>query len=183
MAVIPALRCLKIAGRSSRPAGINPQSRCFETDTITSRQQGENHVEHQDHACYACARSSICLRRTRVRRQDEGNPRRQGRGPPNTSAGKGTADLDYDPASKKLSWKLTYSGLSGPPTAAHFHGPAAAGANAGVAVAIPNAGSSPVEGSATLTDAQAADLMAGKYYINVHTAANPGGEIRGQVTK
>ena len=62
-------------------------------------------------------------------------------------------------------------------------GPAAAGANAGVAVAIPNATSSPAEGSATLTDAQAADLTSGKYYVNVHTAANPGGEIRGQVTK
>jgi hypothetical protein len=103
--------------------------------------------------------------------------------PANTSAGTGTADIDYDPASKKLSWKVTYSGLSGPVTAAHFHGPAAAGANAGVAVAIPNATSSPVEGSATLTDAQAADLTSGKYYINIHTAANPGGEIRGQVTK
>jgi hypothetical protein len=103
--------------------------------------------------------------------------------PANTSAGKGTADLDYDAASKKLSWKLTYSGLSGPATAAHFHGPAEAGKNAGVAVAIPNATASPVEGSATLTDAQAADLMAGKYYINIHTAANPGGEIRGQVMK
>src|SRR5215470_13815096 len=103
--------------------------------------------------------------------------------PANTSAGKGTADLDYDAASKKLTWKLTYSGLSGPPTAAHFHGPAEAGKNAGVAVAIPNAGTSPTEGSATLTDAQAADLTAGKYYINVHTPANPGGEIRGQVTK
>ena len=103
--------------------------------------------------------------------------------PANTSAGTGTADLDYDTASKKLSWKITYSGLSGPATAAHFHGPAPAGANAGVAVAIPSAGTSPVEGNATLTDAQAADLMAGKYYINVHTAANPGGEIRGQVTK
>jgi hypothetical protein len=103
--------------------------------------------------------------------------------PPNTSAGKGAADIDYDAASKKLTWKLTYSGLSGPPTAAHFHGPADAGKNAGVAVAIPNATSSPAEGSATLTDAQAADFAAGKYYINVHTAANPGGEIRGQVTK
>ena len=103
--------------------------------------------------------------------------------PPTTTEGKGTADIDYDPASKKVSWKLTYSGLSGPATAAHFHGPAEAGKNGGVAVAIPNAGSSPAEGSATLTDAQAADLLAGKYYVNVHTAANPGGEIRGQVTK
>ena len=103
--------------------------------------------------------------------------------PANASAGTGTADIDYDPASKKLSWKLTYSGLSGPATAAHFHGPAEAGKNGGVAVAIPNATSSPAEGSATLTDAQAADLVAGKYYVNVHTAANPGGEIRGQVMK
>ena len=103
--------------------------------------------------------------------------------PANTSTGKGTADIDYDAASKKLTWKLTYSGLTGPATAAHFHGPAEAGKNAGVAVAIPGATASPAEGSATLTDAQAADLMAGKYYVNVHTAANPGGEIRGQVTK
>jgi len=103
--------------------------------------------------------------------------------PPNTAAGTGTADLDYDPASKKLSWKITYSGLSGPATAAHFHGPAAAGANAGVKVPIANPGTSPIEGSATLNDEQAADLMAGKYYINIHTAANAGGEIRGQVMK
>jgi hypothetical protein len=103
--------------------------------------------------------------------------------PPNTSAATGTADIDYDAASKKRTGKLTYSGLSGPATAAHFHGPAEAGKNAGVAVAIPNATSSPAEGSATLTDAQAADLTAGKYYVNVHTAANPGGEIRGQVMK
>ena len=103
--------------------------------------------------------------------------------PPTTSTGTGTADIDYDPASKKLSWKLTYTGLSGPAKAAHFHGPAEAGKNGGVAVAIPGATSSPAEGSATLTDAQAADLVAGKYYINVHTEANPGGEIRGQVMK
>ena len=103
--------------------------------------------------------------------------------PPNASAGTGTADIDYDASSKKLTWKLTYSGLTGPATAAHFHGPAEPGKNAGVAVAIPNATTSPNDGSATLTDAQAADLLAGKYYVNVHTAANPGGEIRGQVTK
>jgi hypothetical protein len=103
--------------------------------------------------------------------------------PATTSTGSGTADIDYDPATKKLSWKLTYTGLSGPAKAAHFHGPAEAGKNGGVAVAIPGATSSPAEGSATLTDAQAADLEAGKYYVNVHTEANPGGEIRGQVTK
>src|SRR4051794_29324048 len=102
--------------------------------------------------------------------------------PPNTSEAKGSADIDYDAASKKLSWKLTYSGLSGPATAAHFHGPAEPGKNAGVAVPITNTASGS-EGSATLTDAQAADLMAGKYYVNVHTEANKGGEIRGQVTK
>jgi CHRD domain len=103
--------------------------------------------------------------------------------PPTTSAGTGTADIDYDAATKKLSWKVTYTGLTGPATAAHFHGPAGPADKAGVAVAIPNATSSPVEGSAVLTDAQAADLVAGKYYVNIHTAANPGGEIRGQVTK
>ena len=65
--------------------------------------------------------------------------------PPNTSAATGKADIDYDAATKKLSWKLTYSGLSGPATAAHFHGPAEPGKNAGVAVAIPNAGTSPVD--------------------------------------
>ena len=103
--------------------------------------------------------------------------------PPVTTQGKGSAEVNFDPASKKLSWTVTYSGLSGPPTAAHFHGPAEAGKNAGVAVPIPNQAKSPVTGSATLTDAQAADLQAGRYYINIHTAANQGGEIRGQVTK
>ncbi len=102
--------------------------------------------------------------------------------PANTSKATGSAAITFDTASKALSWKLNYSDLSGPATMAHFHGPAEAGKNAGVAVPIPNAASG-TEGTATLTDAQAADLLAGKYYVNVHTAANPGGEIRGQVTK
>jgi hypothetical protein len=103
--------------------------------------------------------------------------------PPNASTGSGTADVTYDTASKRVSWKVTYSGLTGGPTAAHFHGPAEPGKNAGVAVPISNIATSPSEGSATLSDAQAADLLAGRYYINIHTAANPGGEIRGQVVK
>ncbi len=100
-----------------------------------------------------------------------------------STAAKGEAAVSYDTTSKQVAWRITYSGLSGPPTAAHFHGPAQPGANAGVAVPIPNPATSPVQGSATLNDAQAADLLAGRYYINIHTAANPAGEVRGQVTK
>ena len=84
-------------------------------------------------------------------------------------------------ASKKLSWKGSYSGLSGPATAAHFHA-GESGKNGGVVVPIAPA-TSPFEGSATLTDPQAAELMAGKWYANFHTANNKGGEIRGQMTK
>ena len=101
--------------------------------------------------------------------------------PPNSSKGTGTVTATYDTASKKLSWKGNYSGLSGPATAAHFHS-GETGKNGAVAVPIvPN--TSPFEGSATLTDAQTAELLAGRWYVNVHTEANKGGEIRGQVTK
>ena len=103
--------------------------------------------------------------------------------PPNTSAAKGTADLDYDPASKKLTYTVNYKDLSGPATAAHFHGPADAKTNAGVVVPVNGAVTSPIKGEATLTDAQAKDLADGKGYFNIHTAANKGGEIRGQVMK
>ena len=103
--------------------------------------------------------------------------------PPNATKGSGTAEFTYDTASKKLEWNVSYKDMSGPVTAGHIHGPAAPGANSGVAVPFQNAGSSPIKGSATLTDAQAADLMAGKDYVNLHTAENKGGEIRGQIMK
>jgi hypothetical protein len=102
--------------------------------------------------------------------------------PPNDSAGKGTAEITFDTESKKLDWTIEYSGLTGEATAAHFHGPAPKGENAGVAVPIEDTKSG-ATGTATLTDAQAADLTAGRYYVNIHTAAHPDGEIRGQVEK
>jgi hypothetical protein len=106
--------------------------------------------------------------------------------PPNTTTGTGSATVTLDSATNKLTWNVTFSGLSGPATAAHIHGPAPVGKNAGVLYWLSTKGkpaTSPLSGSATLTAAQVTDLMSGLLYVNVHTAANPGGEIRGQLMK
>jgi hypothetical protein len=104
--------------------------------------------------------------------------------PPVTTSGSGTANLTYDAASRVLTWSVTYTGLSGPATMAHFHGPADAGKNAGVVIWISEHGgtpASPMTGQATLTPDQATQFVAGQWYVNVHTKDHPGGEIRGQV--
>ncbi len=100
--------------------------------------------------------------------------------PPTQSSGTGNVEASLDKATSTLKWKLSYAGLTGPATMAHIHGPALPGANAGVVVPFPNA-ASPSEGQATLSPEQIADLMAGKWYVNVHTQRYPGGEIRGQL--
>jgi len=100
--------------------------------------------------------------------------------PPTDSSGTGAGKITWNSDTKELSWSIEFSGLSGPATAAHFHGPADVGANAGVQVPITDL-ESPSEGKATLTDEQAADLAAGKWYVNFHTEKFPDGEIRGQV--
>lgn len=102
--------------------------------------------------------------------------------PPVTTSGSGTVDSTFDKSTNTLTWTITYSGLSGPVTAGHIHGPAAAGANAGVVIPFTGDLSSPIKGKATLTAAQVADLTAGRYYVNLHTAKHPGGEIRAQLT-
>ena len=98
------------------------------------------------------------------------------------SKGTGSVTVTYDTASKKLSWKGSVSGLSGPATAAHFHA-GESGKNGAVVVPITGADKGSFEGEATLTDAQAADMQAGKWYVNIHTADNKGGEVRGQLMK
>lgn len=102
--------------------------------------------------------------------------------PPRVSHGHGTLDATFDTSTKSLKWTVTYADLSGPVMAAHFHGPAPVGVNANVQVPIAKSDMpSPMKGAATLDDKQAADLMAGQWYVNIHTKENPSGEIRGQV--
>ena len=102
--------------------------------------------------------------------------------PPNPTAGTGAVAATLDTTAKTLTYSVTYSGLTGPATMAHFHGPAAPGANAPPVVPVPTSAlANPMTGVTTLTDAQIADLEAGKWYFNIHTAAHPGGEIRGQL--
>jgi hypothetical protein len=101
------------------------------------------------------------------------------------TAASGTADLSYDPATRMLTWSVAYNGLSGPATMAHFHGPATAGNNGPPLIWLSEKGAAtvanPIKGEATLTPEQAQQFMAGEWYVNVHTQANPKGEIRGQV--
>jgi len=98
------------------------------------------------------------------------------------SLGTGIASMLYDDVSNEFSWDLSWSGLTGIVTTAHFHGAALFNQNAGAQVTI-SIGSNPTSGSAIITAAQATDLLAGLWYINIHSDFKPGGEIRGQVAR
>ncbi len=102
--------------------------------------------------------------------------------PPVSTTGSGTVNATFNKETNVLTWRVSYSGLSGPVTAGHIHGPAMTGANAGVMIPFTGSVASPFEGKATLTAAQVADLMAGRLYVNLHTAKHPGGEVRAQLT-
>jgi hypothetical protein len=104
--------------------------------------------------------------------------------PPKDSAGTGSLTATLNTDTNELTYHIEFSGLTGPVAAAHFHGPAAEGANAKPQLPIKGTPiTSPIDGKATLTAEQAKELVDGKWYFNLHTAANPGGEIRGQVVK
>ena len=99
------------------------------------------------------------------------------------SPGSGTANFTWDPATRGLSWSITFSGLSSDATMAHLH-VGAAGKNGGVAIWLSTRGTppaSPITGSATLTPAQARQLATGAWYVNLHSKDHPAGELRGQV--
>jgi hypothetical protein len=90
--------------------------------------------------------------------------------PPVDTTGSGTAELTYDPATRVVTWNISYTGLSSASTMAHFHGPTQGSPPA-----------NPMTGSATLTPDQAKQFSAGEWYVNVHSQSHPAGEIRGQV--
>lgn len=78
--------------------------------------------------------------------------------PPNKAPSTGMLAGTYDPATKKLTWEVTYSGLTGPATMAHFHAPAPVGKPAGVEIPIKGTISSPIKGEMTLTEVEAKNL-------------------------
>ena len=103
--------------------------------------------------------------------------------PPVNTPGIGVGDVFLDIQTNELSWNIGFTQLTGVAIAAHFHGPAPFGSNAGIQFDIGAVSGlvSPMIGLTTLSPAQSADLQAGLWYVNIHTARHPGGEIRGQV--
>jgi len=95
-------------------------------------------------------------------------------------SGTGSGDVTLDTETNTLSWNVTWSGLSaGSATVAHFHRPAFPDQNAGVQIGIANV--SPANGAVIIRAGQVDDLLANLWYLNIHSEAFPGGEIRGQV--
>lgn len=103
--------------------------------------------------------------------------------PPATTLGQGQLDAVLDRNSRQLRWKLQYANLTGPVVGGHFHGPAESGTTAPVVLPLATAASSPAQGYAQLSAAQVDELVAGRWYVNLHTRAFPNGEIRGQLTQ
>lgn len=101
--------------------------------------------------------------------------------PPSDSKGTATVDATFDTVSKKLSWKVIYSGLTGDATAVHFHGPADPYRTAPIILPFHGSLTSPIEGSAVVDQFGPNDFVI--WYLNIHTAAHPGGEIRGMLTR
>ncbi|MDI1285120.1 MAG: CHRD domain-containing protein [Reyranella sp.] len=104
--------------------------------------------------------------------------------PPTDTKGTGYFSAVYRPSTKVLEYRLNVVGLSGPVTMAYLHGPAAAGENAQqvAPINVPfYADRSTVDDGVTLTEGQAAEVLAGRWYVNVMTGKFPDGEIRGQI--
>lgn len=101
--------------------------------------------------------------------------------PPSQSAASGRVAVTLDRATRTMEYTVAFADLSGPVTMLHFHSPAGPGANAGIRAAVVGVRASPITGQVTLTPEEMKELLAGEWYLNVHTPDHPGGEIRGQL--
>lgn len=107
--------------------------------------------------------------------------------PPNASTATGSVTGSYDDVTNELMFTITFSGLSAPTTASHYHGPALPGVNAGVLINFGPAGfpigvtSGSHSDTLILTAGQETQLLDGLWYANIHTSSLPGGELRGQM--
>jgi uncharacterized repeat protein (TIGR01451 family) len=99
--------------------------------------------------------------------------------PPVLTGATGEGMFAYDPITKVLTWEISHDIPMADVTAAHIH-IGAVGVNGPVVIPLDHT-QNPMVGSATLDATQQADLMNHLYYVNVHTNAYPGGEIRGQM--
>jgi hypothetical protein len=111
-----------------------------------------------------------------------------GEAPPNNTTGKASLTATLNTDNKTLSWTVTYSGLTGAPIGAHFHGPVSyigltSEDNAPIQVGTPGSLATPFKGTATIDDAQIKDLKDGRWYFNVHTPSFPAGEVRGPIVR
>ncbi len=104
--------------------------------------------------------------------------------PPNASPGFGSGTATLDTVTGLMTLSGTFGGLVSPTIDAHLHGLAPAGVNAGVIFGLSftlGATSGSFNGNGILTPAQITGALNGQTYVNIHTSAFPGGEIRGQV--
>lgn len=162
------------ANASSTTAGTTA-SGTTTTDTASGSTTGSNNASAENTAGSG-ADTAASTEKVEATIELEGNQEV----PPVDTKATGETAISFDPETRTLSWELSYSGLSGDVKAAHFHGPADPGEKAPPVVPIEDTANGS-DGSAKITEAQAKQLMDGKWYVNVHTADHPQGEIRGQV--
>ncbi len=97
--------------------------------------------------------------------------------------GAGTVEATVDTTNLNMAYHVEFTDLTGKAQAAHFHGPAGPGKNAGVQVPVAGGIMTGMDGKATISADQFRMLQDGQMYFNIHTQANPGGELRGQLMK
>jgi hypothetical protein len=103
---------------------------------------------------------------------------------PTESPGTGIAEVRLERATLKITWKVTYQGLTSPPVSAGLYGPENVGGNAGQVVNLGvNGLKSPIEGSTVLSDGVFNYLITGRVYVNLHTRKYKEGELRGQLRR